>query len=423
MSASETRFDDGQPKTYADLAKAIKDMSPRDVSPSAYEDVVLMMECMQGFLTGEWERLTQLGKALEAKEIALKETERRLGLEKRVLLGILPRSGDDGRKPVGNAEERKMGSGEKGSISIRPGVFHNSNHECVKTSYIYWWQEAKVGGIKVGHGEDPQARMCDYARDHGFSPKIDSLRKISVIKPLAYMIEQIVHSKLASGDHGFARFGKYELFMFPQEKSYDDIFQMLSLIIDGAVQDIFSAQAASITYADLARQLDAELREQEKRERTAAIEKKQRDAEALANKEAWEKTGFHKWNETRNKLLSRFGIYCLNVDSLNLCDDYGVSRVDSERPFAVCAARIERAITAHDDSFWGKKSHVANETRLAEEERVRRLDALIAPIRRARELAELEAAGKLQEVARQRAMDEYRKKNGHEPGLIAKLFI
>jgi len=86
-------YDEAQTKTYKDLALAIKNMSPRDVSPSAYEDVLLMMETMQAFLTGENERLTELGKELAAKEATLAETERRLTLEKRAL-AIMPRSRD-----------------------------------------------------------------------------------------------------------------------------------------------------------------------------------------------------------------------------------------------------------------------------------------------------------------------------------------
>ena len=88
-----TGYDEAQTRTYKDLALAIKNMSPRDVSPSAYEDVLLMMETMQAFLTGENERLTELGKELSAKETTLGETERRLTLEKRAL-AIMPRSRD-----------------------------------------------------------------------------------------------------------------------------------------------------------------------------------------------------------------------------------------------------------------------------------------------------------------------------------------
>ena len=88
-----TGYDEQQSKTYRDLALAIKNMSPRDVSPGAYEDVLLMMETMQAFLTGENERLTQLGVQLSSREAALGEAEKRLQLEKRAL-GMVARSGD-----------------------------------------------------------------------------------------------------------------------------------------------------------------------------------------------------------------------------------------------------------------------------------------------------------------------------------------
>jgi len=93
MSGFGTGFDEGQTKTYADLARHIKAMIPREVSPSAYEDVLIMFEALQTYLTAENDRLLMLTKELATKETSLAETERRLTLEKRAL-AIMPRSRD-----------------------------------------------------------------------------------------------------------------------------------------------------------------------------------------------------------------------------------------------------------------------------------------------------------------------------------------
>jgi hypothetical protein len=86
-------YDEGQTKTYRDLAVAVRDMQPREVNPSAYEDVLVMFEALQAFLTGEDKRLTELGNELSKRETALVEAERRLALEKRAV-AIMPKRRD-----------------------------------------------------------------------------------------------------------------------------------------------------------------------------------------------------------------------------------------------------------------------------------------------------------------------------------------
>jgi len=88
-----TGYDENQTKTYRDLARVVKEMQPREVNPSAYEDVLLLFETLQEFLTSEDARLTQLGNDLATRIKALEEGERKLALEKRAI-GLVPRSRD-----------------------------------------------------------------------------------------------------------------------------------------------------------------------------------------------------------------------------------------------------------------------------------------------------------------------------------------
>jgi hypothetical protein len=107
-SAFGSGYDDNAAKTYADLAKAIKDLKPEEVNPTAYDDLIVMFKAMRDYLTGENERLTQLGKELAEREKAVAKRERQVALEKQAL-ALLPRDGSG--RMVGRRQESQERTG------------------------------------------------------------------------------------------------------------------------------------------------------------------------------------------------------------------------------------------------------------------------------------------------------------------------
>lgn len=91
-SAFGSGYDDTATRTYADLAKAVKDLKPEEVNPAAYDDLIVMFQAMRDYLTGEHERLTCLGESLTDREVAVSKREKQVRLEKKAL-ALLPRDG------------------------------------------------------------------------------------------------------------------------------------------------------------------------------------------------------------------------------------------------------------------------------------------------------------------------------------------
>lgn len=69
---------DEDKRVFMQVAKAIRDMKPRDLQPSSFDDVYCMIEYMQDRLSEEHERITSTSKRLEAQIADLKKREREL---------------------------------------------------------------------------------------------------------------------------------------------------------------------------------------------------------------------------------------------------------------------------------------------------------------------------------------------------------
>lgn len=119
-SAFGSGYDDTVTRTYADLAKAVKDLKPEEVNPAAYDDLIVMFQAMRDYLAGEHDRLTRLGNELADREVAVAKRERQAALEKQAL-ALLPRDGSGrlvGHKQETQGRTRGLGWARRFSASM-----------------------------------------------------------------------------------------------------------------------------------------------------------------------------------------------------------------------------------------------------------------------------------------------------------------